>query len=248
MQVKSILVSQPQPENDKNPYSELARELKLKLDFRSFIHIEGIPIQEFRKERVHFTDYSAVILTSRNAADHFFRICSEARISPPDSMKYFCTNEATAHYLQKYIVYRKRKVFYGKGRFADLIEIMEKHKKEKFVLPCSNVLKPTIPNLLEENKFNYTKANIFKTVVSDLSDLEDVYYDMLVFFSPSGIESLFKNFPDFKQNKTRIAAFGPTTIKAVEDRGLKVHVMAPSKEAPSMTMAIRQYVNQVNKN
>jgi len=246
MKVKSILVSQPQPENDKNPYSELAREMDIKLDFRSFIHIEGVPIQDFRKERVHFTDYTAVILTSRNAVDHFFRICSEARISPPDAMKYFCTNEATAHYLQKYIVYRKRKIFFGKGRFADLIEIMEKHKKEKFVLPCSDVLKPTIPNLLEENKFIYTKANIYKTVVSDLSDLEDVSYDMLVFFSPAGIESLFKNFPDFKQNKTRIAAFGPTTIKAVEERGLKVDVMAPSKEAPSMTMAIRKYIEDVN--
>ncbi len=247
MKVNSILVSQPKPESEKNPYTRLADELKITLDFRPFIHIEGIPIQEFRKNRVHFTDYTAVILTSKNAVDHFFRICSEARISPPDAMKYFCTNEATAHYLQKYIVYRKRKIFFGKGRFADLIEIMAKHKKEKYVLPCSNVLKPTIPDLLEKHKFNYTKANIYKTVVSDLSDLEDVYYDILVFFSPSGIKSLFENFPDFKQNKTRIAAFGSTTIKAVEERGLKVDITAPSENAPSMPMAIKQYVNKVNK-
>ena len=242
MKIKSILVSQPKPENDKNPYSELARELKIKLDFRSFIHIEGVPIQDFRKERVHFLDYSAVILTSRNAVDHFFRICSESRISPPDSMKYFCVNEATAHYLQKYIVYRKRKIFFGKGKFDSLIEIMEKYKDEKYLLPCSNVLKSTIPNLLEEHKFNYTKANIYKTVISDLSDLENVYYDMLVFFSPAGIESLFHNFPDFKQNNTKIAAFGPTTIKAVEDKGLTVNVKAPTEKAPSMTMAIKQYI------
>ena len=174
-------------------------------------------------------------------------MAEEMRCNIPDTMKYFCISESTAYYLQKYVVYRKRKIFHGKQRFAELIDLIKKHKKEKFLLPCSDILKKEIPELLEKNKISYTKAVFYRTVCSDLSDLENVSYDMLVFFSPAGIESLFKNFPDFKQNKTRIAVFGPTTTKAVEQHGLRVDVLAPTQNAPSMTMAIENYIKEVNK-
>tara|TARA_Y100000782_G_scaffold115569_1_gene160325 strand:+ start:26559 stop:27308 length:750 start_codon:yes stop_codon:yes gene_type:complete len=247
LKVKSILVSQPKPESDRSPYFDLAEKYKLKIDFRPFIHVEGVPAQEFRKEKIGILEHSAVIFTSRNAVDHFFRMAEEMRCNIPDTMKYFCISESTAYYLQKYVVYRKRKIFHGKQRFAELIDLIKKHKKEKFLLPCSDILKKEIPELLEKNKISYTKAVFYRTVCSDLSDLENVSYDMLVFFSPAGIESLFKNFPDFKQNKTRIAVFGPTTTKAVEQHGLRVDVLAPTQNAPSMTMAIENYIKEVNK-
>lgn len=246
LKVKSILVSQPKPEGDKSPYFDLADKYKLTVDFRSFIHVEGVSASDFRKDRVNILEHTAVIFTSRNAVDHFFRMAEEMRITVPDSMKYFCISESTAFYLQKYVVYRKRKIFFGKQRFADLIEVMKKHKGEKFLLPCSDILKADIPKNLEANGFDYTKAVMYKTVCSDLSDLEDVFYDVLVFFSPAGIESLFKNFPNFKQNNTRIAAFGPTTTKAVEEHGLTVNIKAPTQNAPSMTAAIENYVKEVN--
>ena len=247
MKVKTILVSQPKPESERSPYFDLAEKYKLKIDFRPFIHVEGVPSQEVRKEKISILEHSAVIFTSRNAVDHFFRVAEEMRCNIPDSMKYFCISESTAFYLQKYVVYRKRKIFHGKQRFAELIDLIKKHKKEKFLLPCSDILKKEIPELLEKTKISFTKAVFYRTVCSDLSDLEDVSYDMLVFFSPAGIESLFKNFPDFKQNKTRIAAFGPTTTKAVESHNLKVDVLAPTQNAPSMTMAIENYIKEVNK-
>lgn len=245
--VKTILISQPRPSTEKSPYYDLADKYKLKIDFRPFIHVEPVDALDFRQERISILEHSAIILTSRNAVDHFFRMCEEMRVTVPDSMKYFCISESTAYYLQKYVVYRKRKIFHGNVRFAELIDIMKKHKKEKFLLPCSDLLKPTIPELLDENNFDYTKAVMYKTVCSDLSDLSDVKYDMLVFFSPSGIESLFKNFPDFTQDETRIAAFGPTTTKAVEEAGLRVDVAAPHQKAPSMSMAIEQYINNKKK-
>jgi len=247
LKVKSILVSQPKPESDRSPYFDLAKKYKLKIDFRPFIHVEGITVQEFRKQRISILEHSAVIFTSRNAVDHFFRMAEEMRVTVPEGMKYFCISESTAYYLQKYMVYRKRKIFHGKQRFADLMEVMKKHKQEKFMLPCSDILKKEIPEMMDKAGFHYSKAVLYHTVCSDLSDLEDVYYDMLVFFSPAGIESLLKNFPDFKQNKTRIAAFGPTTMKAVEEAGLRVDVQAPTQNAPSMTMAIENYVKEVNK-
>lgn len=247
MKVKTILVSQPKPESERSPYFDLAEKYKLKIDFRPFIHVEGVPSQEVRKEKISILEHSAVIFTSRNAVDHFFRVAEEMRCNIPDSMKYFCISESTAFYLQKYVVYRKRKIFHGKQRFAELIDLIKKHKKEKFLLPCSDILKKEIPELLEKSKITFTKAVFYRTVCSDLSDLEDVSYDMLVFFSPAGIESLFKNFPDFKQNNTRIAAFGPTTTKAVESHNLKVDVLAPTQNAPSMTMAIENYIKEVNK-
>ena len=246
MKVKTILVSQPKPELERSPYFDLAKNLNLKVDFRPFIRVEGVPAVEFRKSRINILDHTAVIFTSRSAVDHYFRICAESRVTVPDSMKYFCIAEATAFYLQKYVVYRKRKIFHGKQNFADLHDLLKKHKDENFLLPCSDILKPEIPKLLKEWNVDYKKAVLYRTVCSDLSDLASVNYDMLVFFSPSGVKSLFQNFPNFKQNNTRIAAFGPTTAKAVKDHGLSVDVKAPTKTAPSMTMAIEDYVKSVN--
>lgn len=244
MKVKSILVTQPKPESDKSPYYDLAKKYNLKIDFRPFIHVEGIPAKDFRKDRVNIPDHTAVILTSRHAADHFFRICGEMRITNMEELKYFCISESTAYYLQKYITYRKRKIFSGKTNINDLVEVLKKHKKEKFLLPCSDIAKEETSDALATQGFSFTKTTIYKTVCSDLSDLADVKYDMLVFFSPAGIISLFKNFPDFKQNTTIIAAFGSQTAQAVVDAGLRLDIQAPVPEAPSMTMSIENYLKK----
>jgi len=249
LKIKTILVSQPQPlDLEKSPYNDLAKKFNVNIVFRKFITIEGIPAKEFRKDRINILDYSAVIFTSRNAVDHFFRTCKEMRIEVPDTMKYFSISESTAYYLQKYVQYRKRKVFHSKENFANLVELIKKHKTEKFLLPCSDIHKQEIANMLEENKIMFKKAVIYRTLASDLSDISIDDYDMLVFFSPAGIKSLFKNFPKFKQTKTVIGAFGPSTSKAVTDAGLTLNVSAPSKTAPSMTMAIEQYLqNELKK-
>ncbi|AHW59366.1 uroporphyrinogen-III synthase [Draconibacterium orientale] len=248
MKVKSILVSQPEPSTAKSPYFELAEKNGLKIDFRPFIQVEGVPAKEFRQTRTQILEHTAVIFTSRTAIDHFFRIAQELRITVPDSMKYFCISEATAFYLQKYIVYRKRKIFYADGRFTDLVNVMKKHKDEKFLVPLSDIHKQEIPTLLDKGGYKYTKAILYRTVSADLSDLADIKYDVLVFFSPSGIKSLFQNFPDFEQNSTRIACFGPSTAKAVEEAGLRLDIQAPTAQAPSMTMALEQYIKKSNKN
>lgn len=247
LKIKKILVTQPKPETAKSPYFELAEKSNVQVDFRPFIQVEGVSAKEFRQTRVQILDHSGVIFTSRTAIDHFFRMSSEMRLIIPDSMKYFCMSEATAFYLQKYIVYRKRKIFYGAGRFSDLIDVMKKHKEEKFLLPVSQVNQPEITQSLDKVGYSYTKALIYKTVSSDLSDLIDVNYDILVFFSPSGIQSLIQNFPAFDQNGTRIACFGPSTAKAVLDAGLRLDIEAPTAEAPSMTMALEQYIRKHNK-
>ena len=248
LKVKSILVSQPKPETERSPYFDLGDKYKLKIDFRPFIHVEGIGAQEFRvSTKANLVGHTAVILTSRNAVDHFFRLAEEMRFTVPDSMKYFCISEATAYYLQKYVVYRKRKIFSGKQTFGDLMEVIKKHSKEKFLLPCSDLIKDEIPIHLNNANINYTKAICYRTVCSDLSDLKDIKYDMLVFFSPSGIASLFKNFPDFEQGPTRIAVFGPTAQQAALDNNLRIDVAAPMPNAQSMTMAIEDYVKKVNK-
>ena len=244
MAIKTILVSQPKPEGDKSPYFDLAEKYKLKIDFRPFIRVEGINAQEFRTQRINIPEHTAVILTSKAAIDHFFRMSEEIRFTVPDTMKYFCISEAVAYYLQKYVNYRKRKIFYGKQTIEDLVEVMKKHKKEKFLLPCTDILRDKIPETLELQSIPFTKAILYRTVASDLSDLEDVYYDMLVFFSPGGIESLMKNFPDFKQNTTAIAAFGPTTANAVLKNILRLDVNAPMPNAPSMTAAIELFVKE----
>ncbi len=248
MKIKNILVSQPEPESDKSPYFEIAEKNNVKIDFRPFIHVEPVETKEFRKQRINILDHSAAIFTSKTAIDHFFRVSNEMRISVPDSMKYFCTSESIAHYLQKYIVYRKRKIFFGKGRFADLIELLEKHKGEKFLVPLSEQHKQEIPELLKENKIDFIIAILYKTVSSDLSDLQMFNYDVLVFFSPSGIRSLTKNFPEFKQNETIIASFGNSTAMAVKDAGFRLDIQAPMPNAPSMTMALDLFIKEHNKN
>jgi uroporphyrinogen-III synthase len=242
--IKTILVSQPKPEGDKSPYFDLAEKYKLKIDFRPFIKVVGVDTKEFRAQKVNLSDHTAVILTSKVAADHFFRISEETRFEVPETMKYFCISEAVAKYLQKFIPYRKRKIFFGKQTIEQLAEVMKKHKNEKYLLPCTDILREVIPSTLTEQKFNFTKAILYRTVAADLSDLEDVYYDMLVFFSPGGIESLFKNFPDFKQNTTAIAAFGATTASAVLKNHLRLDVSAPHPQAPSMVGAIELFVKE----
>jgi uroporphyrinogen-III synthase len=244
LKIKTILVSQPQPAGEKSPYHDLAKKHKLKIDFRPFIHVEAVSAKEFRKEKINILEHTAVILTSRNAVDHFFRMCEEMRVTVPDSMKYFCISEATAYYMQKYVTYRKRKIFFGKQKFSDLMDIIKKHKNEKFLLPVSDIHKQEMIDLLDAANIRFSKGVFYRTVASDLSDLKDVNYDMLVFFSPSGIKSLLENFPDFNQNGTRIAAFGPTTSQAVKDAGLRLDLHAPMPGAPSMTMAIELYIKK----
>ncbi len=245
--VKSILISQPQPANENNPYSAVADKHKVDIDFRSFIHVEGVTASDFRKDKIQIRDFRNVIFTSKNAVDHYFRMCEDMRVQISPDIRYFCISEAIAYYLQKYVVYRKRKIYHGNIRIEELIPTLKKFKNEKFLMPSSDSLKPQIPNALEEAKIDYTRAILFKTVVSDLSDLENVFYDILVFFSPSGIKSLYENFPDFKQNNTRLACFGATTQKEAEKNGLVVDIPAPTVDAPSMTKAISDYIKEVNK-
>jgi len=246
MKVRTILVSQPEPKVENSPYFELSEKQKVKIDFRPFIHVEGVSAREVRAQKVDLSKYTAVILTSRNSVDHFFRIAEELRFKVPDTLKYFCLSEAVAYYLQKYVVYRKRKIYVGQRTFAELAPIIKKYKDEKFLLPSSDKLQPEIPEILNSLKVDWKEATFYRTVISDLSDLRDVYYDILVFFSPSGIESLFENFPDFKQNNTRIAVFGDTTFKAATEMGLRVDIPAPTPETPSMTMALDKYIQEVN--
>ncbi len=242
------MVSQPEPTSDKSPYFDLAEKYNLKIDFRSFIQVEGVDVKDFRKDRINILDHTAVIFTSRTAVDHFFRICEEMRIVVPETMKYFCISEATAFYLQKYIVYRKRKIFFGQSSFDEIIDLIDKHKDEKFLVPLSDKHKPEIPEKLAKKKVKYTLAILYRTVASNLSDLPEFNYDILVFFSPTGIQSLFENFPNFQQNDVKIAAFGPTTARAVKDANLRLDIQAPMPEAPSMTMALDQFIRNHCKN
>jgi uroporphyrinogen-III synthase len=247
MRVKTILVSQPAPKAKQSPYFDLMSKQKVKIDFRSFIHVEGESSRNVRNQKIDFLDYTAVIFTSRNAVDHYFRLADEMRVNIPDDMKYFCLSEAVAFYLQKYVVYRKRKIYVGVRTFDDLMPIIKKHKNEKFLLPSSDKVKQTMIDNMNSLNVEWQRAILFKTVISDLSDLENVFYDVLVFFSPSGIQSLFHNFPEFKQNNTRIAVFGNSTVRAAEEAGLKIDIAAPSEETPSMTMALEKYIKRVNK-
>jgi uroporphyrinogen-III synthase len=248
LKVKNILVSQPKPVDlDKSPYGELCKKFNLKIDFHKFIKVEEVSAQEFRQAKGTFQGHTAVILTSRHAVDHFFRIAKELRYEIPDSTKYFCISESTAYYLQKYVQYRKRKIFHGKQNFEDLMEVLKKHMDEKFLVPSSDIHKQTMFQLLDKEKVNYKKAVIYKTVASNLRNLDIGSYDMIIFFSPAGVKSLLKNFPDFEQNNSLIAAFGPTTAKAVKEAGLKLDIPAPTKSAPSMTMAIDEYLTNMVK-
>lgn len=247
MKVKTILISQPEPKLENSPYSELEEKQRVKIDFIPFIHVEGVSSKDIRQQKIDLTNYTAVILTSRNSVDHFFRIAEEMRYKVPDTLKYFCLSEAVAYYLQKYVVYRKRKIYVGKRTFAELSPYIKKYKNEKFLLPASDMLKPDVPKTLNKLGVDWKMGVFYKTVVSDLTHLRDVYYDILVFFSPSGIKSLFENFPDFEQNDTKIAVFGNTTVKAAKEHGLVVNIMAPTPETPSMTMALQKYIKAANK-
>ena len=247
MKVKKIIVSQPVPgKAETSPYTELADKYKLQVDFRPFIRIEGVTAREFRQYRVEILAHGAVFLTSKTAVDHYFRICEEMRITVPDSMKYFCTSEQIANYLQKYIIYRKRKIFFG-SKIDELMEIMHKHREEKIFLPLSDPHKPEIPKLLDKKKYKYTKVILYRTVSSDLPDVNIKDYDILAFYSPTEIKSLFHNFPDYEQGETKIACFGPTTVKAAKAAHLRIDIQAPRPQIPSLTMAIEYYLKDLAK-
>lgn len=242
MKIKNVLISQPQPENEKSPYSDLARQFNLNLTFRKLIKIESVDNKEFRKLRINILDHTAIIFTSRHAVDHFFSLCEELRITVPETMKYFCVSEAIALYLQKYVQYRKRKIFFGKSKFPELLELIKKQKGEKFFFPCAlNHTKDT-PEMLTANKIDYVIAPIYNTVPDDITDLDLTHFQMIVFFSPFGIESLQTNFPDYKQGETIFAGFGQATITAIEKAGFDVQLKAPTPEAPSMTMALELFL------
>lgn len=247
--IQTILISQPKPETEKSPYFDLAKKYDVQLDFFPFIRVEGFSAKEFRKQKVEIQQYSAVIFTSRNSVDHFFRICEEMKVKVSQECKYFCITEAVALYLQKFILYRKRKVFYGAdGLTQSLLEVIAKHKvTEKFLLPCSDISKDDISNWLKANKCDYATATLYRTVCNDIRERMKEEYDMIVFFSPSGVKALFENFPLFKQNGTFIGAFGPTTSKAVIEAGLRLDVKAPLPQAPSMVAALEQYLADANK-
>ncbi len=239
--IKNILISQPPPERENDPYYELAKKFGFKILFHKLFKIEGVPSKEFRQERINLLDYSAVIFTSKNSIDHFFRICGEMRVIVPETMKYFCISESISLYLQKYVTYRKRKIFYGRQHFSELIDVMKKHKEEKFLLPSSDILKPEIPKLLASNRFSYKRIIFYRTVSNDLKEIDILLYDMIVLFSPAGVSALLKNFPDFDRNRILIATFGSTTANAAKESGLTIHIQAPTPKAPSMTMALEQY-------
>jgi uroporphyrinogen-III synthase len=246
MKVKKILVSQPQPENDKSPYFDLASRHSLQIDFKPFIKVQGLTASEFRKQKIYLQDYTAIIFTSKAAVDHFFRLCEEMRYTVPETLKYFCITEAIALYTQKYIIYRKRKIFYGNRDFAELVDLIKKHADERYLFPASDVCKDEHHKMLEASKANYSKAVLYKTVHTEMSKIGELDYDMILFFSPEGIKSLIKNFPDFKQGDIRLGAFGRATALAVNSAGLRLDLQAPLPEAPSMTMALEQYLSKMN--
>jgi uroporphyrinogen-III synthase len=248
LKIRKILVSQPEPQNPKSPYFELAKKYNLKIEFKPFIQVEGIPSKDFRQQKINILDFTAVIFNSKTAIDHFFRICNELRIVVPDTMKYFCITENVAFYLQKYIVYRKRKIFHGKAKFQDLLDVILKHREDNYFVPLSEPHITEIPEVLENNGIKYTVGILYKTICADFSCVNNFDYDILVFYSPSGIKSLKENFPDFVQGETKIAAFGPTTACAVIQEGLRLDINAPNPKAPSMTMAIDDFLKEYNRN
>lgn len=249
LNIKRLLVSQPKPKSEKSPYFDLAEKYGVEIEFRPFIKVEPLTSKEFRQQRISILDYSAVVFTARTGIDHFFRLCEELRVTIPETMKYFCMSESIAVYLQKYIVYRKRKIFFGaSGKLDDLITIIAKHPKEKYLVPVSDVHKDDLRLKLEAKKIDFTEAVMYRTVSNDFKADESFDYDMLVFFSPAGISSLLKNFPNFNQKDIRIGCFGPTTAKAVKDAGLRLDVEAPTPEAPSMTAALEQYLKKESGN
>jgi len=246
--IKKILVSQPEPRTEKSPYFDIAEKFGVEIVFRPFIKIDPVNAKEFRTQRVNILDYSAVIFTAKTAIDHFFRLSEELRIQIPETMKYFCITEAIAVYLQKYIIFRKRKIFYpASGRIEDLMIYINKHNKENYLMPVSDVHKEDLIKLLDDKKIKYGKAIMYRTVSNNFASDESFDYDILLFFSPAGITSLIKNFPNFQQNGTLIGSFGPSTAKAVREAGLRLDIEAPNPESPSMTAALESYLKTVMK-
>lgn len=248
MKIKKVLVSQPKPTSEKSPYYDIAEKYGVKIDFRPFIKVESLSAKEFRQQKVSILDHTAVIFTSRHAIDHFFNLCTELRVTVPETMKYFCTSETIALYIQKYVQYRKRKVFFGAtGKFADLVPSIVKHNTEKYLVPMSDVHNDEVKTLLDKGKIHHTEVVMYRTVSNDFTPEEEFDYDMLLFFSPAGINSLMKNFPEFDQKEIAIGCFGPATAKAVKDAGLRLDLEAPTVEAPSMTAALDMFIRERNK-
>ena len=248
MKIKKILVSQPKPTSEKSPYYDIAAKYGVQIDFRPFIKVESLTPKEFRQQKVSILDHSAIVFTSRHAIDHFFNLCTELRVTIPETMKYFCVSETIALYIQKYVQYRKRKIFFGAtGKFDDLVPVIVKHKVEKYLVPLSDVHTDDIKNLLDKNKIQHTEVVMYRTVSNDFGKDEAFDYDMLVFFSQAGVSSLQKNFPDFDQQEIKIATFGAITAQAVRDAGLRLDLEAPSVQAPSMTAALDMFIKENNK-
>lgn len=248
MKIKNVLISQPQPtDNEKSPYAEIIKLFGLEITFRKFFNIEGVGAKEFRKHRISIPDYTAIIFTSKHAADQFFNLCEELRVTVSDNTKYFCTSEAIALYLQKFVQYRKRKIFFGKNSFLDLLDLIKKHKEEKYLFLCGESTNKDIPQLLKQGKINFFSAPIYRTVSADLSDIQIQDYQLICLFSPFGIESLKTNFPNFIQGDISLATFGEATAKAAKKEGLRVDVLAPTETAPSMIMAIQEHLTKLSK-
>ena len=249
MKIKKILVSQPQPTTEKSPYYDIIDKYSVKIDFRPFIKVEPISAKEFRSQRINITDHTAIIFNARHGIDHFCHLCEELRVTVPETMKYFCVSETVALYLQKYIQYRKRKIFFSQtGKFSDLAVLLNKHAEEKFLYITSDVRNEETMSILENAKINFDQAIMYRTVSNHISEEEVKDYDMLVFFSPAGIKSLLESVPNMEQGDRFIASFGSTTAQAVHDAGLRLDLEAPSPGVPSMTMALDNFLKEIKKN
>lgn len=248
LKVKKILVSQPKPANERSPYYEIAEKHNVEIVFRPFIKVEQLPLKEFKQQKIQILDFSAIVFTARTAVDNFFALCEEMKITVPDSMKYFCNSEVIALYLQKYIVYRKRRIFFSKtGRIDGLADTFTKHNKEKFLLPVSEQHNDDVDALLQTKKLDYTKSVMYRTVNNNFEEGEKLDYDMLIFFSPLGVSSLLENFPDFKQEDIKVGCFGKSTIKTLNDLDITIDCKAPVPGVPSMTAALDQYLEENHK-
>ncbi|WP_185871996.1 uroporphyrinogen-III synthase [Blattabacterium cuenoti] len=246
MRINNILISQPLTGGSDSPYLELCKNKNINIDFRSFIEIKGASSSDIRKQKINFSDFTVILFISKKSVDHYFRLAESMRFKVPISMKYICQTEKIAYYLQKYIIYRKRKIYIGNKSFKDILPYIKKYPKEKFILPSSDILKPEIPNMLNKLNIFWRRAILYKITYSDLSDLKHIYYDILVFFNPSEIKSLFKNFPDFDQNGIKIATFGQNTLDTAYKAGLKIDIKVPTPEFPSMFMALEKYIISKN--
>ena len=248
MKIKKVLVSQPKPTSEKSPYYDIAEKHGVEVVFRPFIKVESLSAREFRQQKVNILDHTAVVFTSRHAIDHFFHLCTELRVVIPETMKYFCVSESIALYIQKYVQYRKRKIFFGaSGKFDDLLPSIVKHKTEKYLVPMSDIHTDDIKNALDKTKVQHTEVVMYRTVSNDFTADEPFDYDMLIFFSPAGVASLKKNFPNFEQANIKIGTFGATTAQAVRDAGLRLDLEAPTVQAPSMTAALDMFIKENNK-